>query len=259
MWPWPRHVYADLLDRLMALGAAETVFDIDFSSASADAEDKSLETSLQAAGGYAALAGFQQFSPVSGKLEVTLPLARFRAVADSAVVNVTGEPDGVVRRYPGRHDRRRHTTQYPSLAEALSGQQLPGEQSFFIDYGIDASAIDRISVADVLAGTVDAKRIAGRQVVIAASAQELRDIFTVPRFGTLPGGMLQIMGAETLKQHRALHSGGFAVPALIIAGLGLLYVVPPARPALAFEIAAGFALLLVVEGSLRYAAQADGG
>src|SRR5665213_443860 len=39
VWPWPRHVYANLIDRLMALGVADTVLDIDFSSASSEAED----------------------------------------------------------------------------------------------------------------------------------------------------------------------------------------------------------------------------
>ena len=47
-----------------------------------------------------------------------------------------------------------------------------------------------------------------KQAVIAASAQELRDLFIVPRFGTLPGGLLQILAAESLKQHRALMSTG---------------------------------------------------
>jgi diguanylate cyclase (GGDEF)-like protein len=253
VWPWPRHVYADLLDRLMAHGAAETVFDIDFSSASTDSEDQTLADALDRAGGYAYLAAFQQFSPVADQLEVSLPLQRFRAAADAAVVNVVGEQDGVVRRYPP--GLMANGKSYKSAAEVLSGQTLPDSQPVFIDYGIDASAIDRISVADVLSGKVDAHRLAGKQVVVAASAQELRDIFTVPRFGPMPGGMLQILASETLKQHRQLHATGWATPAAIAGGLALLFVLFYSAAPLWMVVAGGIAGAVLIE-IVAYALQA---
>jgi CHASE2 domain-containing sensor protein len=128
----------------------------------------------------------------------------------------------VIRRYPagmtigGQY--------YPSLAELLSGRRLAPGDVFDIDYGIDAAAIDRISAADVLAGRVDPRRIAGKQVVIGARAQELRDFFTTPRFGTLPGGLLQILAAESLAQDRALRESGPVPAALLALLIALLYV-----------------------------------
>src|SRR5437764_402383 len=39
-WPWPRHYHAQMLRNLMALGAGEVAFDVDFSSHSTVEEDE---------------------------------------------------------------------------------------------------------------------------------------------------------------------------------------------------------------------------
>src|SRR5262249_5094087 len=92
----------------------------------------------------------------------------------------------------------------PSAASLLSGVRGAPGTGFDIDYSIDPGAIDRISSADLMAGNVDASRIAGKQVIVGASAVELRDYFVVPRFGIVPGAILQALATETLRQHRAL-------------------------------------------------------
>ncbi|MEO8882085.1 MAG: EAL domain-containing protein [Devosia sp.] len=256
VWPWPRHVYADALDRLMAMGAAETAFDVDFSSASTESEDAALEAALRRSGGYALLAAFRQLSPATGQIEITLPLPRFLAAADAVTVNAVGEQDGIIRRYPGGFTFGGKS--YPSLASALSGVPLAPAADLHLDYGIDLSAIDRIPFSDVLAGKVDPARIAGKQVVIGASAQELRDMFLAPRFGAVPGAMLQILATETLKQHRALDSGG-RLPALALVTLlaGLLLLVRTSAP-LRLLAAATIGTLVAVEG-LALALQAFDG
>jgi len=257
VWPWPRHVYAQLLDKLMALGAAETTFDIDFSSASTEADDAAFADALHRAGGYAYLAAFRQFSSVANRLEVTLPLPRFLKEAEPVVVNVLAEPDGIVRRYSA--GMTVGGTYYPSLAERLSGKMLAADERFYIDYGIDAAHIDRVSVADVLSGAVDPARIAGRQVVIAAGAQELRDIFTVPRFSTVSGGLLQILAAETLRQDRMLSArGSLGVGSAIVVLLAAAFYLLRRRGNLWLDAAAAAAVLIAVEG-LAYAAQAQSG
>src|SRR6185312_17093053 len=220
-------------------------FDIDFSSASTPSEDQAFEDALTWAGGYAYLAAFRQFSPVTGQLEVTLPLPRFLKQADAAVVNVMAEADGMVRRYPGGMTVGGHY--YPSLAERLSARQLPKDGTFHIDYGIDASAIDRVSVADLLDGKIDARRIAGKQAIVGASAQELRDLFTVPRFGTISGAMLQALAAETLLQHRELTSLGIGVPIGVVLLAGLLFFALRRRGTLLVETAVAASLVLAVE------------
>src|SRR5215813_6954653 len=46
VWPWPRSLYANLLDRLFAAGAQDVTLDIDFSSESVAAEDARLAATL---------------------------------------------------------------------------------------------------------------------------------------------------------------------------------------------------------------------
>jgi diguanylate cyclase (GGDEF)-like protein len=247
VWPWPRTVYADLLDRLMALGAGETVFDIDFSSAAKPADDRALAAALGQAGGYAALAGFRQVAPGGTRLVTTLPQPIFRAAADTALVNVLGARDGIIRRYPA--GMTIGDAYYPSLAELLADKRLAPGGVFDIDYGIDLAGIDRISVADVLEGKIDPARVEGKSMVIGASAQELRDYFTVPRFGTVPGGLLQVLAAETLLQGRALGEAGPLPIGLAALLLALLFVALGPRFGFRFQVAALLLTLPVIEAS----------
>ncbi len=223
-WPWPRSVHAQVVDELIAANASDILFDVDFSTASKPAEDAAFEKALERAGGYVSLAAFEQPASVSNEGDhVNLPLPRFRAHATVADVNVTVDPDGILRRYA--HGARMGDDVVPSAASILAGQRSQLD-SFRIDYGIDIWTIDIVSVADVLDGSVDPARLRDRNVVIGASALELRDNFAVPRYGVLPGPMVQILAAETLRQNRALSdhglAGGLAIGAVI--ALGFLLV-----------------------------------
>lgn len=200
VWPWPRRVHAEVVDRLLELGAAEIAFDVDFSVPSTPEDDAALEAALERAGGYALLAAFRQL-PRPGEVAVTtMPLLRFRQFADPVGVNVMTDNGGVVRRSIGAMEIGGEAI--PSLPAALTGVTPPGE--FVIDYSIDPAGIERISVADLLDGRVRAGQIADRQVVIGASALELRDVMMAPVHGPLPGALIQILAAETLRQGRPL-------------------------------------------------------
>src|SRR5690606_11246232 len=61
-----------------------------------------------------------------------------------------------------------------------------------------------------------------RPVGIGASAPELRDTFVVPVHGVLPGGMVQILAAETLRQGRLLTNAGTVPVAGIVVLLALV-------------------------------------
>lgn len=49
-WPWPRSVYASLLDKLIASGARDIFLDVDFSAFSSKQEDDRLAAALERAG-----------------------------------------------------------------------------------------------------------------------------------------------------------------------------------------------------------------
>jgi predicted signal transduction protein with EAL and GGDEF domain len=218
VWPWPRELHAQLLDKLLAADAALVAFDVDFSARSTPAADAALARALEAAGGFAVLAAFEQGDVATGTLHLNEPIPEFAAQADSVLVNVFPRPDGLVDSIPasGRG--------MPSMALALSDMPTSAAQ-INVDFGIDLRTVDRISVRDILRGDVAPGRIAGRQVVVGASAIELRDTFLVPRYGVLPGPLLQIAGAETLKANRSLLRLGPWPGAVLAVLLALLWAV----------------------------------
>jgi predicted signal transduction protein with EAL and GGDEF domain len=212
LWPWPRQLHAQMLDRLMEMGALDVVFDIDFSSASNVAADEAFAEALDRAGGYAYLAAFQQ-QTADGQTILNAPLPLFADFADPVLVNVDGDGTGLLQTVPSGLEG----TSIPSVALALSPGARVGAQ-ITIDYGIDLTRVTRISAADLLDGSVDPALIADKQVVIGASAQELRDFFRVPRFGVIPGPLVQIAAAETVKAGRDLSEFG-SWPALALLGV----------------------------------------
>ena len=120
VWPWPRRLHADLIDKLESAGASDIVFDVDFSSPSNPAFDQAFADALQRAGGSVVLPTFKQLvgDGENGKsIYVNRPLPQFGKHAWSAVVNVALDPDGLVRRY--------------SFGEILNGTFLPSVGALF--------------------------------------------------------------------------------------------------------------------------------
>ena len=112
----------------------------------------------------------------------------------------------------------------PSVASIFTHITGTAGAAFYIDFGINPESIDRISAVDLLHGKIDASRINGKHVIIGASAVELRDFFTVPRYGAIPGALLQALAADSLKQGRALLPVS-PIPALALVGLlGILAI-----------------------------------
>ncbi|MEO6013507.1 MAG: EAL domain-containing protein [Devosia sp.] len=204
VWPWPRSIHASILDRLMELGASEVVFDVDFSAASNAEQDQILARALENAGGYAYLAAFQQAQSAPEFAQFNLPLPMFLLHAPPVGVNVRVDEQGMARSYP--YALNFGSELVPSLATVLAGQESTSTDDFGIDFSIDTTTIDRISATDLINDRVDPARVVGKQAVVGASAVELRDLFAVPGQGVIPGALLQILAAETLKQSRVLQT-----------------------------------------------------
>ena len=98
---------------VLAAGASEIVFDVDFSSPSSPEADQAFVDALKRAGGSVVLPAFKQW--VTGtegrRLHVNRPLPQFDQNAWSAIVNVAIESDGLIRRY--------------SFGETIDGRFLP--------------------------------------------------------------------------------------------------------------------------------------
>ena len=107
-WPWPRRIYATVLDRLIEAGAAAVGFDLLFESPSSHGEDDDavFAEALQRHHEQVVL-GVQVLSsrgPVAGLslLDVTPTLRTADAPLPRGLLNGEADGDGVIRRRPGQ-------------------------------------------------------------------------------------------------------------------------------------------------------------
>jgi len=245
VWPWPRTLHADLINKLVAADAADIVLDVDLSTSSSESEDAALEAALEKAGGYVLLASFLQSDDADGGRVLNLPLPRFAESATLVSVNVPGDRDGLVRRY--RTSYSADGVVYPTIGAALSLGHVMPEDGFALNFGFDLNSVPHYSIAEVLDGIVGAEQLSGRQVIVGASAQELRDIFAVPRYGTVPGALIHLLAAENIKQGRDVKEVPIAASVLLGLVTALLIGVILSRGSTRAAAAAAATTIIVVE------------
>ena len=211
-WPWSRRYHADVVNRLHSAGAEIIAFDVDFSSPSEPSGDRAFAEALRRAEPVI-LPIFQQRSSDQSPENIVIK-SRPAPIFDKAWVggvNIFPGADGVVREYPaatiiGGEIR-------PSISTLLAESDDLGDRSFQPDWAIDAQRIPRFSFVDVVKGRVPREAIAGKRILIGATAIELGDRYVVPRLGSVPGVVVQALAAESLLQGRALTRSG-ALPTL---------------------------------------------
>lgn len=206
IWPWPRSLHATVIDNLVAAGAERVAVDIDLSSVSRAEDDQRLAQALARAGDAVILPTFvqRQSSGEGMAFVISEPLPEFREHATIASINVMPEEDGLVRRL-STHQAWPDGTRVPTLSAELAHVASDRSDIFFIDFGIDAASVPTLSYVDVVTGRFDPRVVAGRKVIISATAIELGDIVPVPNARAMPGGLLQALAYQSLVQHRALH------------------------------------------------------
>ncbi len=233
VWPWPRGYHATVLENLLAAGARTVAFDLDFSSPSHPEEDATFAEAIAAAGGRVVLPVFRQWQHGGAggpELFGSMPLPDLAIGADLASINIRPEDGGMVRRYLMRDVGP--AGEVPSLGAALAGATArDGEEAqaaappredgeFWIDFGIAVETIPRISYADILTRRFRPDAIAGRAVIVGATAVELGDQVPVPVHATLPGPVLQALAAESIVQGRTMQrvAAGWIAAALLLSG-----------------------------------------
>ena len=201
-WPWPRKYHADVVRQLHRAGASIIAFDVDFSARAPD--DEALATAIHEAGNVVLPIFAQAASTNAESAGETLSSRPDAAFRDAWIggVNIFPDKDGVVREYPAATII--DGAIQPSIATLLAEKASLGDRSFEPDWSIDPSTIPRFSFADVMNGRVPAKDLRGKRVVIGATAIELGDRYAVPRFGVIPGVVVQAVAAESLLQDRAI-------------------------------------------------------
>lgn len=226
VWPWPRRYHAQVIDRLIDAGAAQIAFDVDFSSHATPFDDQALELALQGAGGRVLLPVFKQrvsLSQADAPPVQTAPLPRFAQHARLGSVVVWPESDSRVRRMATSVTWADGTI--ASMATVLAATTRPVGADFYIDYGIQADTLARISYTDIYHGRFPPDFLQGRRVIVGATAVELGDQLPVPLHLTLAGPYVIALATETLLQGRALVRTATA-PTLLITFLIALVLGP---------------------------------
>jgi len=228
VWPWPRRIHADLIDKLTRAGAADIAFDVDFSTPSTPEFDQAFAKALERAGGSIVLPIFDQRVASAGSPAIHLnrPLPNFVKHAWPAVVNVSTEADGVVRRYP--YGKTLENTFLPSMGAVITGHYEPAKEPFWMDFSIQPASVPVVSYKDVLTEDPSVLRLLkAKKIIVGGTALELGDRFNIPNGHTIPGVVLQALAAESIVQGRLLHESSLlaklAGPIIIILGMFVLW------------------------------------
>ena len=248
-WPWPRSVYAELLESLFPLGPDAVVFDLMFSEPDIYRPDSdawfnevlaqshnvffpTLRMSRENDAEGLPLSEFGEFlgmKPMAdADMDATVAMMLPLAIADShwrlGAINYLEDSDGIGRRYYLKLDI--YGWQFPSLPVRLAMDRdwpIPEMNAFSLDWRGDVFAYTRYSFSELLA---DFRRgesgkwqdmIAGKIVILGTTASGLHDIRHTPISGLHPGVEILATAIDNLKNGARLVPVGAATPLLILA------------------------------------------
>jgi CHASE2 domain-containing sensor protein/predicted Ser/Thr protein kinase len=252
-FPFPRRLYAGVIERLHADGAALIAFDIEFTRPTDAADDDALISAVANARPMVfASTVIDQF----GRTEVLGGPSLERQIgAHVGATAVIPDSSGVIRRVPYGVSR------LPSFAVVIAGllnRRPVDRQSFahggaLVDYRGPAGSFHQVSFVDVLHGQVAAAAVRGRVVLVGETAPSGQDLHPSP-FGVLPGVEVQANAVSTVLRGFPLRDvPGLLNVALIIA---LGFVTPLAcflgGARLTLAAAVGAAAALAVAAQLAF-------
>lgn len=224
-WPWSRTHHAQLITRLDRAGAEAIAFDVDFSSP-APSGDIELSDAIKNARHVILPVFAQKYEAAPKGKDVTFnrPIQAFES-AWTGSVNIVPERDGIVRNYPAA--TMIGGSIQPSLGTLLVGNDMFGDLSIQPDWSIDQAKIPRVSFVDAMRGAIPNEAIAGKRILVGATALELGDRYVIPKYGVTPGVVIHALAAESFLQGRAIRR---ANPIVTVLGILLIAFALSSRP-----------------------------
>ena len=234
-WPWPRVVYADLIEGLAAQKPRAIVFDMMFierdrfrpedDAALAEAAARHANTYFAflrlpeerdsmgiRIGDFAADFGLVRTKSADPEAKIALvpPLVLPKDThARAGLITFKEDPDGVGRRYVLRENFA--GWQIPSLPARVAhdlGYRVPDDDSLVLAWRGAARGFPRVSFADLYeefnrsAKKRPADEFAGKIVVVGAAATGLHDLRVTPMHSLHPGAEILGTAIENLKNDR---------------------------------------------------------
>jgi len=256
-WPFPRSLHGELINRLVADGVRSIVYDVQFTEPTVPREDNALILAIARAG--------ESGVPVTLVTEEVDRSGRTGVLGGEAVLGQVGaraahggyEPDagGIWRRYQGEIDGLE--TLAVAAVEQRSGEQVDlggfGGDGAYIDYAGPPRTLDTYPFTDVLDDRVGRDQLAGRTVVVGATAPVLQDVHAVPTSADslMPGAEVQANAIQTVLDDLPLADAPWPVGVLLVLGLaGVSPLVGSRRgaiTALLATVGATFAYLVICQ------------
>jgi adenylate cyclase len=254
-WPWPRVVYAELVEGLAAQKPRAIVFDILFTEADRfrPQEDEAFAAAVTEhrntyfpllrlpAGGDSRGVPMSEIAPLIGVARgkgadpearaalvppMVLPPEQWRV----GLIGFTEDADGVGRRYALRETIR--GWQVPSLPARVAfdlGYPVPDSEEIVLAWRGGKGTFPRVSFSDLYEEFNRSKRtrpadeFAGKILIIGTAASGLQDLRATPLHSLYPGAEILGTAIENLKNGRQMRYAARWWPGLI--GIALVFLV----------------------------------
>jgi CHASE2 domain-containing sensor protein/signal transduction histidine kinase len=271
-FPWPRSLHAQLLEKLHGGKPKSIALDILFSEPSNALDDAALAVAI--AGPTPVILPMHFSSPGSNgqAYDAILPIAPIEQAAHAlGQVNVTFDSDGIVRRSVLCFDPEIRGQRWPHITELVARISLPaGKKSAayarsncgdetLIPYARRGS-FREVSAVDVMQGTLPMDAIAGKDIIIGATAVGLGDNFPVPNGenGLLPGAEIMANMLSAIKADSFIRPASYSIHLLYslaplwLLMVGFLLLRPLHALLLSLSLAAGIVFLSVAGLTARF-------
>lgn len=241
-WPWPRETHARLIRALGQAGPSAIGYDVLFSEPASPQGDDALGAAISEVRRVFVPLSFVVPGRNGAAVEAIYPIPPVRdAAAGIGHVNLTFDPDGVVRRTTLSYGD--HRQRWPHLMDLLRStvdrhppqQAIAEQESQLIPYAGSAGHWPTLSAASILAGEVPAEFLRDRIILVGATAEPLGDRYAVSAGALMPGVEIQAHLLDGLLSGRMLtetgRTGLILFGLLPLACLLLAYRILPRRAA----------------------------
>jgi EAL domain-containing protein (putative c-di-GMP-specific phosphodiesterase class I)/CHASE2 domain-containing sensor protein len=242
-WPWPRKTEGQLVDKLTAAGAKQIFFDVNFSFPSNRTDDRAFAEALRRSGRVTLFTRSKSGTRGSTATIADPPLPELAANAKLATGSVYYNYQNAA--WQLLYSARVGQQVIPSFASAIANVSGTPDSQFRVDYSVDPATIPAYPAGDVLTGTIGAKQLAGKQVVIGIGSDVIGDVFFVPGYGRSFGAYVHAIGAETLRSGTPIDLGWFLALTLAVGAAAVALRRNRLTVRLIILAASGAALLVV--------------
>lgn len=241
-WPWTARHYAQIIDRLNALGARRIFLMSEFPTYTDSADDRALALALEQSRAEVALPARFVENPGTGSREDFVPAPYYAQRA--TVANINARYNGLVGVWALPYSVNMQGHYYPSIASKIAGRDGAPGSVFPIDYAIDVAKAPVMNASELLSGNAARSTIAGKDVIVGTTSRNFGQTYPLPGKGQAPAVYVHFLGGETLLKGTPMRLG-WAIP-LILAMVLAAFIGTIARKPRHYALLAGTMLVLPI-------------